>query len=63
MRCGIDVGFGFTKAVNEKGKEVVFPSAVSKTFMTDIGLKPTNDYFVTYLNQTHMQSGKQQHSA
>ncbi|ADQ41629.1 hypothetical protein Calkr_2166 [Caldicellulosiruptor acetigenus I77R1B] len=53
MKCAVDVGFGFTKAVNEKGKEVIFPSAVAKTFMTDIGLKPTSDYFVTYMNQTY----------
>lgn len=53
MRCGIDVGFGFTKAVSESGKQVIFPSAVAKIFMTDIGLKPTSDYFVTYMNQTY----------
>lgn len=53
MKCGIDVGFGFTKAANEKGKKAVFPSAVAKTFMTDVGLKPTSDYFVSYMNQTY----------
>lgn len=53
MKCAVDVGFGFTKAVNEKGKEVIFPSAVAKTFLTDIGLKPTSEYFITYMNQTY----------
>jgi plasmid segregation protein ParM len=53
MRCGVDVGFGFTKAVSESGKKIIFPSAVSKTYITDIGLKPTSDYFVTYMNQIY----------
>lgn len=53
MRCGVDVGFGFTKAISESGKKIIFPSAVSKTYITDIGLKPTSDYFVTYMNQIY----------
>lgn len=54
MKCVVDVGFGFIKVVNEKGKEVIFLFVVVKIFMIDIGLKFISDYFVIYMNQIYV---------
>jgi len=32
MHIGLDVGYGYTKAVNDEGKRVLFPSIVAKSF-------------------------------
>lgn len=37
MRISVDIGYGFTKAVNEEGKEVSFPSVVGRKFGSTLG--------------------------
>lgn len=37
MRISVDVGYGYVKAVNEKGKKVTFPSIVAPSFTKGIG--------------------------
>lgn len=53
MKCAVDIGFGFTKAISEQGREVVFPSAVAKTVLTDLGFGTFKDYYINYNNQTY----------
>lgn len=37
MRISVDIGYGFTKAVNEEGKEVSYPSVVGRKFESSLG--------------------------
>lgn len=36
MRISVDIGFGYTKAVSEAGREVTFPSVVGRKFASSI---------------------------
>lgn len=50
MRISVDIGFGFTKAVSEKGKEVSFPSVVARRIASMTGGAlgfGQDDYLVT----------------
>lgn len=37
MRISVDVGYGYVKAVNEKGQKIAFPSVVAPSFTKGIG--------------------------
>ena len=37
MRISVDIGFGYTKAVNEAGRTVSFPSVVGRRFASTLG--------------------------
>lgn len=50
MRISVDIGFGYTKAVSETGREVMFPSVVGRKFTSSLeGILGGNqeDYIVT----------------
>lgn len=50
MRISVDIGFGYTKAVSEAGREVTFPSVVGRKFASSLdGIFGGNqeDYIVT----------------
>ncbi|MGG2201888.1 hypothetical protein [Paenibacillus validus] len=50
MRISVDIGFGYTKAVSEAGREVTFPSVVGRKFASSLeGILGGNqeDYIVT----------------
>ncbi|MCR3922016.1 MAG: ParM/StbA family protein [Firmicutes bacterium] len=53
MRIAVDVGFGYTKAVNEAGKKVSFPSVVAPRAGGGIEIVGGNqdDYIVTLYSQ------------
>jgi len=51
MRIAVDIGFGFVKAMNEKGKKVIFPSVLAKrpeTSLRGIVGGAGDDYSITY---------------
>lgn len=49
MKIGIDIGYGFTKAVNEAGERVIFPSLVAPAGYDVLGgvFSQTQEYRVT----------------
>lgn len=50
MKMGVDIGYGFTKAVNEKGRKAVFPSLVAAVPKDALGgvIPILNKYRVKY---------------
>jgi len=52
MRISVDIGFGYTKAVNEKGKSVFFPSVVAPLYASTTGgaLGYGNDDYIVRMN-------------
>ncbi|MEZ0536021.1 hypothetical protein ACAG39_02090 [Caldicellulosiruptoraceae bacterium PP1] len=55
MKVAVDIGFGYTKAIAENGKSVVFPSMVSKrmTANSKMGFAYKENYIVTYMNNIY----------
>lgn len=54
MRISVDIGFGFTKAVDEEGKEVSFPSVVGRKFESTLGGAlggVQDDYEITIIDE------------
>lgn len=59
MKIGIDIGYGFTKAINENGEKVIFPSLVAPagaTFLNDL-FSDAEKYKVT-INHTDLLIGE-----
>ena len=56
-KAAVDIGFGFTKAVSDTGKKVIFPSTVAeKIFYGDnfgIGNERNKQYVVEYMNKVY----------
>lgn len=55
MRIAVDIGFGFVKAMNDMGKEVVFPSVMTKrpeTSLRGIVGGSGDDYSIIYWEET-----------
>lgn len=54
MKVAVDIGFGYTKAIAENGRNIVFPSIVSKRFKNgNLGIEYEEKYVINYKNETY----------